>query len=148
MVAVPLCGPQRYVVVGSPALVAAHGLPSHPRDLLRTPCVRLRYPSGRVPAWEFERGAERVVVEPAAVLVATHGPLLLAAALDGVGFTSTFEGYAEEYVAAGRLVRVLDDWLPPFPGPRLYYPSRRQVPPPLRAFVEFLRAREIGRAHV
>ena len=55
MVAVPLCGPQRYVVVGSPALVAAHGLPSHPRDLLRTPCVRLRYPSGRVPAWEIGR---------------------------------------------------------------------------------------------
>jgi DNA-binding transcriptional LysR family regulator len=140
MVAVPLCGPQRYVVVGAPALVAAHGLPTHPRELERLPCVRLRFPSGRMPPWEFERAGERVVVEPDGPLVATHGPLLLRAALEGAGFASTFEGYADEHVAAGRLVRVLDEWLAPFPGPRLYYPSRRQPPAPLRAFVDFVRA--------
>lgn len=139
MVAVPLCGPQRYVVVGSPVLIATHGRPEHPDDLRRCPCVRLRFPSGRLLEWEFERGGERILIEPEGPLVATHGPLLLRAARDGVGFTSTFEGYVEEEVAAGRLVRVLDDWLPPFPGPRLYYPSRRQPPPALRAFVEFVR---------
>lgn len=139
MVAIPLCGPQRYAVVGSPGLIAARGRPGHPKDLQGRPCVRLRYPSGRLPPWEFERGGERIVVEPEGPLVTTHGPILVRAALDGAGFVSTFEGYVAEHVAAGRLVPVLDDWLPPFPGPRLYYPSRRQLPPPLRAFVEFVR---------
>jgi DNA-binding transcriptional LysR family regulator len=100
--------------------------------------------SGRLFPWEFERAGERIVVEPETPLVASHGPLLLQAALDGIGFAHMFEGYALPYVAAGRLVRVLDDWLAPFPGPRLYYPSRRQVPPPLRAFVDFVRSRSAG----
>ena len=140
MVAVPLCGPQRFVVVGAPGLVAAHAVPTHPHDLLQVPCVRLRFPSGRLYPWEFERDGEQLVIEPQGPLVASHGPVLLQAALDGVGFASLFEGYAAEHVAAGRLVRVLEAWLPPFPGPRLYYPSRRLPPPPLRAFVEFVRA--------
>jgi DNA-binding transcriptional LysR family regulator len=144
MVAVPLCGPQRFVVVCAPALLAARGVPTHPRELTQAPCVRLRFPSGRLYPWEFERGEERLVVEPEGPLVASHGPLLLRAALDGVGFASMFEGYAEEHIAAGRLVRVLDDWLPPFPGPRLYFPSRRLPPPPLRALVDFVRAQSPG----
>jgi len=61
------------------------------------------------------------------------------AALDGAGFWSTFDGYITEELASGRLVSVLDDWLAPFPGPFLYYPSRRQIPPPLQAFLDFLR---------
>lgn len=139
MVSVPLCGPQRYVVVAAPALLATHAAPTHPQHLLHLPCVRLKFTSGRLYPWEFERGAEHVVIEPEGPLVASHGPLLLQAALDGVGFAEMFEGYAEEHIAAGRLVRVLEDWLPPFPGPRLYYPSRRLPPPPLRAFVQFVR---------
>ncbi len=148
VVAIPLCGPQRYVVVAAPELIARVGAPVHPQDLVQRPCLRLRFPSGRMPAWEFERGGEQVVVDPEGPLVASHGPMLVQAALDGVGFISTFEGYVEEYVATGRLVRVLDDWLPPFPGPRLYYPSRRQLPPPLQAFVDFVKIqfRGSGRA--
>lgn len=139
MVSVPLCGPQRFVVVASPSLLAIHGVPTHPHDLLHLPCVQLKFPSGRLYPWEFERAGERLVVEPGGALVASHGPLLLRAALDGVGFAEMFEGYAEEHIAAGHLVPVLEEWLPPFPGPRLYYPSRRLPPPPLRAFVEFVR---------
>jgi DNA-binding transcriptional LysR family regulator len=140
MVAVPLSGPQRYAVVAAPSLIEATGLPEHPSDLARRPGVRLRFPSGRLLPWEFERGGERIVVEPTGPLVTSHGPLLVRAALDGFGFASTFEGYVAEHIAAGRLVSVLADWLPPFPGPRLYFPSRRQLPPPLRAFVAHVRA--------
>ena len=139
MVAIPLSGPQRYVVVAAPALLGTQGRPTHPRELEQRPCVRLRFPSGRLLAWEFECGDERVVVEAEGRLVATHGPVLLHAALDGAGFAMMFEADADAHVAAGRLVRVLDEWLPPFPGPRLYFAGRRQLPPPLQAFVEFVR---------
>ncbi|MDP2314035.1 MAG: hypothetical protein Q8P41_14125 [Pseudomonadota bacterium] len=64
--------------------------------------------------WEFERDGERLVLEPEGPSIATHGPLLLRAAPDGAGFASTFEGYVEQHVAEGRLIRVLDDWLPWF----------------------------------
>lgn len=141
MIAVPLGGPQRFVVVASPEAIARWGAPLHPRDLLSRPCVRLRYASGIMPAMEFEQGEEVIRVEPDGPLICGNSALMVAAALAGVGFVSTFEGYAAEHVAAGRLVRVLDDWLPPFSGPRLYYPSRRQMPPPLRAFVDFVRRR-------
>lgn len=141
MVSVPLCGPQRYAVVAAPALLAARGAPAHPRELLERPCLRLRFPNGRTLAWEFERGGERLTLEPTGPLVVSHGPLLLSAALDGVGFALTFEGYVEEHLAAGRLVRLFEDWMAPFSGPRLYYPSRRQLPPALRAFVAFVRGR-------
>ncbi|HNH48421.1 MAG TPA: LysR family transcriptional regulator [Myxococcota bacterium] len=141
VVALPLCGPQRFVVVAAPELLARVGVPRRPQDLVQCPCLRIRFSSGRRPGWEFERGEERVVVDPEGPLVGSHGPLLLRAALDGVGFVHTFEGYVAEHVAAGRLVPVLDDWLPPFPGPRLYSPSRRRLPPPLQAFVDFVRAR-------
>jgi DNA-binding transcriptional LysR family regulator len=67
-------------------------------------------------------------------------PLLMKAAIDGLGFLMAFEGYALEALMAGTLVRVLDDWNPRFPGPFLYYPSRRQPPATLAAFVAFVKA--------
>jgi DNA-binding transcriptional LysR family regulator len=66
---------------------------------------------------------------------------MMQAALAGVGFMLTFEGYAAPHIKTGRLITMLDDWQPPFPGPFLYYPSRRHVPAPLRAFIDFVRAR-------
>jgi len=141
MIAVPLSGPQRYVVVASPEAIARWGAPEHPRDLLSRPCARLRFPSGAMPPMEFERGNEVIRLEPDGPLICGNAALMVATALAGAAFVSTFEGYAAEHVAAGRLVTVLDDWLPPFSGPRLYYPSRRQMPPPLRAFVDFVRKR-------
>jgi DNA-binding transcriptional LysR family regulator len=141
MVAVSISGPQRYVLVGSPELIARVGAPERPEDLLTRPCLRLRYPSGLRPPMEFERDGRAVNIEPPGMLTATNVHLKLRAAIDGVGFCLTFEGYAAEAIADGRLVSLLEDWLPPFPGPFLYYPSRRHAPAALRAFIDFARAR-------
>jgi DNA-binding transcriptional LysR family regulator len=141
MVAVPISGPQRYVLVGAPKLIAEVGAPQRPEDLLGKPCIRLRFPSGLTPPWEFERDGREVKIEPQGRLTAGNVRLQLEAAIAGLGFYTTFEGYAAQAVADGRLVSLLEDWLPPFPGPFLYFPSRRHVPPALRAFVDFVRWR-------
>jgi DNA-binding transcriptional LysR family regulator len=141
VIAVPLGPPQRFVLVAAPALLAAHGRPKHPRDLLTMPCIRQRFPSGVVPTWEFERGGEELRIDPAARLVSTNIALQRQAAIDGVGFWATFDGYVEADIASGTLRSVLDEWCPSFPGPFLYYPGNRHVPSALRAFIDFARAR-------
>jgi len=140
MIAVPLAGPQRFVVVGSPAYFAAHGRPAHPRDVLSHACIRHRFAHGTSYAWEFEKDGEVVRVQPDGPLITGSVELELAAAEAGLGLLATFEGFVARSIAAGRLETVLDDWLPPFSGPYLYYPSRRHMPAPLRAFVDFVKA--------
>lgn len=140
MIAVPLAGPQRFVVVGSPAYFAAHGRPVHPREVLNHPCIRHRFASGTSYAWEFEKDGEVIRVSPEGPLITTSIDLEQAAAVAGVGLLATFEDFVADLVAAGKLETVLDDWLPPFSGPYLYYPSRRHMPAPLRAFVDFVKA--------
>lgn len=144
MVAVSLGPPQRFAVVASPALIARVGCPEHPRDLLGLPCLRIRFPSGAEPPWEFEKAGEALRISPTGPLVSGSAPLLMRAALDGVGFIGAFEEAARPHIAAGRLVEVLADWSEVFPGPFLYYPSRRTPPSPLRAFVDFVQARRRG----
>jgi DNA-binding transcriptional LysR family regulator len=139
MIAVPLGSPQRFVIVGAPKLLAKTGPIDSPGDLLNRPCLRQRFANGVTPLWEFERRGRTLRIDPAAVLVSNNIALQRQAALDGVGFWSTFDGYVADDLAKGRLVSVLDDWLASFPGPFLYYPSRRQVPPPLQALLDFLR---------
>jgi DNA-binding transcriptional LysR family regulator len=141
MVAVPLGPPQRYVVVAAPELVARVGAPAHPRDLLSRPCLHVRFSSGAEPPWEFERAGETLRVAVGGPLVANSNALLMQACLAGQGFLQTFDAAAAPHLASGRLVSVLDDWSEPFPGPRLYYPSRRQPPSALQAFVAFVQAR-------
>ena len=80
-------------------------------------------------------------IEPEGPLTSSNTHLQLAAALAGVGFHAAFEGNVSEHIAAGRLVSVLEDWLPSFPGPFLYYPGRRQLPAALRAFIDFARVK-------
>jgi DNA-binding transcriptional LysR family regulator len=140
MIAVPI-GPreQRFVTAGAPAYFAAHGRPAHPRDVLDHACIRHRFASGVMPSWEFERGGEVIKVVPQGPLIATSGELEIAAAIQGLGLIRTFDGVVADAVADGRLELVLDDWSPPFPGPYLYYASRRHMPGPLRAFVDFLK---------
>jgi DNA-binding transcriptional LysR family regulator len=138
MIAVPLGLPQRYAVVASPHYIAQHGRPKHPKDLLHHAAIRIRFGSGAVPDWEFEKAGRIVKVAPPGKLIATYPGLAKRAALDGVGLWPTFEGYVREAVAAGELVSVLEDWCAPFPGPFLYYPSRRQPPPALGAFIGFV----------
>ncbi|WGR94590.1 LysR family transcriptional regulator [Bradyrhizobium sp. ISRA443] len=138
MVAIPLGASQRYAVVASSGYVAKHGRPMHPKDLLEHACIRTRFGSGAIFDWEFERNGRVVKISPPAKLIATYLGLALRAVHDGVGYWATFEGYVRYGVKSGALVSVLDDWCPPFPGPYLYYPSRRQPPPALAAFVSFV----------
>jgi DNA-binding transcriptional LysR family regulator len=138
MIAVSLGPPQRYAVVASPQYIAQHGRPKHPKDLLGHTAIRTRFGSGEMPDWEFEKGGRIVKVAPPGKLIASYPGLARQAAIDGVGFWPTFEGYVHEAVKSGELISVLDDWCAPFPGPFLYYPSRRQPPPALAAFVAFV----------
>lgn len=138
MIAVSLGPPQRYAVVASPQYVAQHGRPKHPKDLLDHACIRIRFGSGRIPDWEFEKAGRVVKIAPSGQLIGTHLGLAMRATKDGLGFWPTFEGYVRDEIKAGTLLSVLDDWCEPFPGPFLYYPSRRQLLPALAAFIAFI----------
>ena len=138
MIAVSLGPQERYAVVASAHYVAQHGRPKHPKDLLSHPCIRTRFDSGAMLDWEFEKAGRVVKVSPPPKMIATYLGLAIRAVHDGVGFWATFEGYVRDAVKSGALVSVLDDWCAPFSGPFLYYPSRRQPPPALAAFVAFV----------
>lgn len=140
MIAVPVSGPARMTVVGSPDYFARHPPPITPYDLKDHACIRFRLPSRRaLYRWEFERDGKEVEVAVSGPLTLNDLEMATRAALDGIGLTYAGAEYVAPLVAAGRLVPVLDDWLPPFPGFFLYYPSRRQMPAALRALIDTLR---------
>lgn len=144
MIAVPI-GPriQRFATAASPTYLAARGRPEHPRDLLGHACLRGQFSSGAMPTWEFEREGEIVRVDPAGPLVVRLGAavdLAISAAVDGVGIVHLFEEWLQPHLDSGALVPVLVPWWQNFSGPFLYYPGRRQLPAPLRAFVDFIRS--------
>jgi DNA-binding transcriptional LysR family regulator len=139
MIAVPLGPRVRFAVVASPEFFTRHPAPRTPHDLRGLPCIRYRFDSGQVYRWEFERGAEALEVEVSGPLTVSDQDLMLRPALDGAGVAYVFESQVAEHIAAGRLVRVLADWCPHCPGFYLYYPSRRHLPAPLRAFIDFTR---------
>ena len=147
VVAVPLGGPLRSVVVGSPDYFARHGRPAHPRELAQHACARFRYTgSGAIYRWEFAHPAGKqrgrwFDVDVDGPLIANEPPPTIQAALDGVLLAHVLEPMVRNHVAAGRLETVLDAWTPPFDGFHLFYPSRQQVPPKLRVFIDFLRER-------
>jgi DNA-binding transcriptional LysR family regulator len=140
MIAVPF-GPrrQRFVTAAAPAYLASRERPEHPHDLLDHACIRHRFASGASPPWEFERNGEIVRVAPSGPLVASTFELEIGAALAGLGIISHFEEVIAPHFASGALVPLLADWWQEFPGPFLYYPSRRLMPAPLRAFIDFTR---------
>jgi DNA-binding transcriptional LysR family regulator len=143
MIAVPI-GPrtQRFVTVAAPVYLAAHGVPQHPKELLGHACIRHRFASGALAGWEFERGEETIRISPPARLITNTMELSIAAAISGHGLIATFEEFLRPSIDRGELVPVLEDWSASFPGPYLYYASRSHMPPPLRAFVDFARARQ------
>jgi DNA-binding transcriptional LysR family regulator len=143
MIAVPI-GPrvQRFATVASPAYLDRHGRPQHPRDLLSHACVRGRFASGAMTTWEFERDGEVVKVDPSGQLIVQVGgatDLAVEAALAGTGIICLFEDWLRPHLASGALEPVLEPWWPRFSGPFLYYPGRRLLPAPLRAFVDFIK---------
>lgn len=140
MIAVPLGPRQRSAFVASPGFFERHGKPATPEQLKDLPCIRFRFGSGRYYAWEFERGGIELTVEVDGPLTVGDQDLSVQAALDGAGIAFAFEAQVADLVAEGRLVRVLEDWCPYYPGFYLYYPNRRQLPAPLRAFVDFMKS--------
>jgi DNA-binding transcriptional LysR family regulator len=101
------------------------------------PCIRYRFNSGQYYRWEFERGAETLEVQVDGPVTMSDQDLMIRPALDGAGLAYVFEDQVTDHIRAGRLVKVLADWCPYYPGFYLYYPGRRQLPAPLRAFVDY-----------
>jgi len=145
MIAVPIGPRQSTAIVATPEFFEAHARPTLPEQLKSLPCIGFRFGSGRLYDWEFERGGVEVAVEVSGALVLDDQDMMVDAALSGAGIAFTFEDQVKELVAEGRLVRVLQDWCPYYPGLYLYYPSRRQMPAALRAFVDFIRSQGGGR---
>ena len=144
MIAVPI-GPrvQRFAAAASPTYLDRHGRPAHPRDLLAHACLRSRFPSGAMPPWEFERDGEMVRVDPTGPLIVRAGgatDLAVDAAIAGTGIVYLFEDWLRPHLDGGALESVLEPWWQRFSGPFLYYPGRRLVPAPLRAFIDFIKA--------
>jgi DNA-binding transcriptional LysR family regulator len=139
MIAVPIGPRHRFAVVGSPAYFKANRPPVKPHDLRSLPCIRYRFTSGVVYRWEFERGGIEVDIDVEGPLTLNDQDLMVDAALDGAGLAYVFEAQVETLIAKRKLMRVLADWCPAYPGFFLYYPSRRQLPAALRAFVDFSR---------
>jgi DNA-binding transcriptional LysR family regulator len=144
MIAVPI-GPriQRFAAVASPAYLDRHGRPEHPRELLGHACLRGRFASGAMPPWVFERGGDVVRIDPSGPLLVRAGggtDLAVDAAIAGTGILYLFEDWLRPHLDSGAMEPVLEPWWQRFSGPFLYYPGRRLVPTPLRAFIDFIQA--------
>jgi len=143
MIAVPI-GPrmQRFATAASPAYLDRCGRPRRPRDLLNHACLRGRFASGAMAPWEFECDGEIVKVEPSGPLLVQVGAasdLAVDAAIAGTGVVHLFEDWLRPHLDSGALEPVLEPWWQRFSGPFLYYPGRRLLPAPLRAFVDFIK---------
>jgi DNA-binding transcriptional LysR family regulator len=143
MIAVPI-GPrtQRFAAAAAPAYLDTHGRPEHPRDLLNHNCLRTRFSGGGLAAYEFEKDGEIVRVDPPGRLVVrpgAAGDLLVACAIAGLGIINSFDDMLAPHFKNGALEPVLEPWWESFSGPFLYYPGRRHLPAPLRAFVDFIK---------
>lgn len=147
MIAIPI-GPrtQRFALGASPDYLARRGRPEHPHDLLDHACLRFRFASGAMPAWEFKRDGKVVSVAPTGPLVVSPASALdlsLSVAIAGTGIVAGFETLLAPHFASGQLERVLEPWWERFSGPFLYYSGRRLVPAPLRAFIDYVKANPV-----
>jgi len=139
MIAVRVSPDQRPAIVGSPGYFKSHPLPKSPRDLPKHRCINFRHGSAGVYRWEFEKGRKSLSVGVEGPLIVDDLDLVIRAALDGVGLAFMSEDDAIPHLRSGALVRVLQDWCQPYPGFFIYYPSRRQQPAALSAFVNAFR---------
>ena len=139
MIAVPITRPIRSIVVGSPAYFAGRKRPRTPADLAEHRCIRWRTGSGAIYRWEFEKRGEAVAVNVPGPLTLDDTDLILQAALIGEGLAFVSDIAAAKLIEASLLLPVLEDWSPEYPGLCLYYPSRRNIPARLRAFIDLIR---------
>ncbi len=129
----------RPAIVGSPGYFESHEKPVHPRDLTSHRCINFRHGSAGVYRWELDKGKQSLTVAVNGPLIVDDVEVMVRAAIDGVGLAFMSEERAAPHLASGELVRVLEDWCPPFPGFFLYYPRQRQLPAALAALIETLR---------
>jgi DNA-binding transcriptional LysR family regulator len=142
MVAIP-CGPDsRFIVVGAPGYFAGKSVPRSPPDLLTHECIRRRMPGGKLYRWEFERRGEEMALDVPGRLILDNDSLMVEAAVEGLGLAFVSDFCVTDHLAAGTLQAVLEDWTPPFPGLRLYYPGHRHMTAGLRAFVDLIREQQ------
>jgi DNA-binding transcriptional LysR family regulator len=146
MIAVRVSPDQRAAIVGSPAYFARHPAPRTPRELTKHQCVNFRRGTLGLYRWEFEKDGRALSVAVRGALTVDSADLLVRAAIDGAGLIFGFEAHVQPHLASGALVRVLEDWCPPFAGYFLYYPSRRHQPPALAALANLLRVSSSGAA--
>jgi DNA-binding transcriptional LysR family regulator len=141
MVAVPLTPPFRFIVVGSPIYFARRDPPERPDDLRGHACLRLRRSSGALALWSLVDHGRPVEIAVSGPLIANDFVTTLGSAMRGVGLAQVPEPIAAKALATGDLVQVLEPYAPTAPGMFLYYPSRRQMLPKLRAFVDHVKRR-------
>jgi len=140
MIAVPIGPPLRMAVVASPGYFERHAKPKTPQDLTSHRCINQRMPtSGGLYVWDFSRRGKQVNVRVNGPLIFNTAPPQADAAIAGLGISLLPEDELGEYLLDGRLVRVLEDWCPPFAGYHLYYPSRRQPSPAFTLVLNALR---------
>lgn len=139
MIAVRVSPDQRAAIVGSPRYFDSHPRPDSPHDLTHHRCVNFRHGADGVYRWEFDKGNQSLAVAVQGPLIVDDVQLMIQAAIDGVGLAFMLEEQAAPHLASGAVVRVLEDWCPPFAGYFLYYPSRRQQPAALSALIAALR---------
>ena len=142
MIAVSLGRPQRYAVVAAPAYLARCEAPRVPTELTAHPCIRVRLPDGSLYRWHFEKQGEVAQIEVRGPITLDEASLARAAVRDGLGIGFFLEQDVSKDVREGRLLRLLEDWTPPFPGLCLYYPGRRHPSAGLSAFLAL--AREVA----
>lgn len=139
MIALSLGGPRRNVVVGTPSYLKARGTPKLPQDLVEHSCIRVRLPNGAIYRWPFEKDGQSVHIDVEGPITLDEASLARTAALASLGLTLAMESDVRDDIAAGRLVRVLEDWTPTQSPLSLYYPSRRNPTAAFKAFIDFAR---------
>lgn len=144
MVAVPLTPPFRLIVVGSPDYFAARGLPRNTDELRQHACLRWRRSSGALAPWSFNDNGQAIEIAVSGPLIANDFPTMLGAAIEGMGLAQLPEPMVAEGLRTAKLVHVLEAYAPVLPGVFICYPSRRQILPKLRAFIDHVKSRPAG----
>jgi DNA-binding transcriptional LysR family regulator len=139
MVAVRVSPDLRPAIVAAPAYFESHATPTAPRDVLQHRCIGFRHRGESKYRWEFDKGEQSLAISVSGSLLVDDLDLVIQAALDGAGLAWVAEDRVTQHLETGALVRVLEDWCPPFPGFFLYYPSRKQQPAALVALIEAFR---------
>ena len=145
-IAIPLGEMRRMAVAASPAFLDGRATPRVPHELLNHPCIRVRLPNGALFRWRFEKGGEELQLDVEGPMTLDEASLARIAVTNGIGIGYFMEADVRDDIAAGRLVRILEDWTPPLVPLCLYYPSRRNSSAAFQAFIAL--ARDFAAGHL